>query len=401
MRRLFVLSAALACAQSLLAAEIVGSVTRVTDGDTVWVTDAEKVEHEIRFEGVDAPESRQAFGDKATQMLREKIAGKEVRVVWKKRDAFDRLLGHVYVGERWINFELVATGAAWHFKRYSHDKLLADAEVAARAAGAGLWADKSPQAPWDFRAYGRALAKAKKLTPLPSVHSAFVKLATPQAKRTIVQVCDWHAPSAEEFIAELVAGRKVLPTPDEAEQLYEKHLADIQRVQEEQATLLRTMIDITFDETKTKSKEDKPPVVFQENLTPEGVKGYKFLNDLIAKREKAGDTARFREAILRYGATGRLYREGKIKDVLPLEDAEAWKAAYAVKKDGKLVIDKKAMERREDALVAVMLKQTGVVLVVLDGGHDLTDNLQRAGAKVEYLRVETRAYRKLVVSIAP
>jgi hypothetical protein len=322
------------------------------------------------------------------------VLGKKVRIEWMERDRYGRILGHVYLGDRWINRELVEEGFAWHFKRYSADQRLADAENAARTARKGLWSDKEPQPPWDLRAYKRALAKAKKLTPLPSVHSAFVKLATPQATTTIIQVCDWHALSAEEFVAELIATRKVLPTPDEAEKLYEKHLADVAAVREEQLTVLRTMIDITFDETKTKSTKDKPPVVFQESLTPEGVKGYKFLNDLIGRREKAGTAGRFSEAILRYGATGRLYREGKIKELLPLEDAAAWKAAYPEKKDGALV-----MEKREDAQVANMLKQTGIVLVVMGGGHDLSDNLQRAGVKVEYLRVETRTYRKLALAV--
>jgi hypothetical protein len=67
--------------------------------------------------------------------------------------------------------------------------------------------------------------------------------------------------------------------------------------------------------------------------------------------------------------------------------------------DGAAVTDEKAMEKQEDAQVAALIKEPGVVLVVLDGAHDLTNNLQQAGAKVEYLRVETWAYRKLASSL--
>jgi endonuclease YncB( thermonuclease family) len=36
---------------------------RVTDGDTIFVLDADKVHHKISLQGIDAPERRQAFGD--------------------------------------------------------------------------------------------------------------------------------------------------------------------------------------------------------------------------------------------------------------------------------------------------------------------------------------------------
>ena len=39
-----------------------GRVVGVADGDTITVLDASKSQHRIRLRGVDAPESRQAFG---------------------------------------------------------------------------------------------------------------------------------------------------------------------------------------------------------------------------------------------------------------------------------------------------------------------------------------------------
>ena len=42
-------------------------------------------------------------------------------------------------------------GFAWHYKRYSSDPLLSQAQVDARNAKAGLWADPHAIAPWDFR----------------------------------------------------------------------------------------------------------------------------------------------------------------------------------------------------------------------------------------------------------
>jgi endonuclease YncB( thermonuclease family) len=47
---------------------------------------------------------------------------------------------------------MVADGLAWHYVRYSKDARLAAAEREARAAGEGLWADKAPVPPWEWRA---------------------------------------------------------------------------------------------------------------------------------------------------------------------------------------------------------------------------------------------------------
>jgi hypothetical protein len=154
---------------------------------------------------------------------------------------------------------------------------------------------------------------AKKLAALPSVQSVNVKLAVPGAKTTIIQICDWHLIGAEAFLAQYDGQLD----PDEAVKLYEKHLNEVESVQKEQLALLRAILD-----------KFKVKAVFQENLTAEQVKPYKLLADVLAKHENERD---YREAILRHGATGRLYREGKIKEVLPLEDQAAWQNANPVK----------------------------------------------------------------------
>ena len=56
-----------------------------------------------------------------------------------RQDRYKRTLGDIFLGARWINLELVEEGYTWHYKHYSKDKRLAQAE--ARAAKRGLWAD--------------------------------------------------------------------------------------------------------------------------------------------------------------------------------------------------------------------------------------------------------------------
>ena len=53
-----------------------------------------------------------------------------------------------------LNAELVRGGYAWVYGRYCKKAFCADwkgLEAQAKAVGAGLWADRNPQAPWDWR----------------------------------------------------------------------------------------------------------------------------------------------------------------------------------------------------------------------------------------------------------
>ena len=60
-------------------------------------------------------------------------------------------MGKVYLGERYINKELVAEGHAWVYRQYMTDPLLLVNEAAARFNDVGLWFDDNPIAPWDWR----------------------------------------------------------------------------------------------------------------------------------------------------------------------------------------------------------------------------------------------------------
>lgn len=130
---------------------IVGRVVGVTDGDTITVLDADHRQHKIRLEGIDAPESHQAFGTQSKNALSKKIFGKSVSVAWEEKDGYGRTLGSIYLDDRWINKEMVEEGWAWHYVKYSDDEDLSNAEQSAKAARVGLWGAPRPIAPWDFR----------------------------------------------------------------------------------------------------------------------------------------------------------------------------------------------------------------------------------------------------------
>jgi endonuclease YncB( thermonuclease family) len=150
--RLFVVVLAFYAEPDAKPHELTGKVVHIADGDTLTVLDTNKVQHKIRLSGIDAPEKSQAFGTKAKEALAEKLYEKTVRVVWKEKERYGRIVGDVHLGERDINVEMVRDGFAWRYRTYApKSKTLEEAESEARKEKLGLWHDKNPEPPWEFR----------------------------------------------------------------------------------------------------------------------------------------------------------------------------------------------------------------------------------------------------------
>ena len=136
---------------------ISGRVVRVADGDTITVLDAQMRQHKIRLAGIDAPEKAQAFGRRSQESLAELVANRSVIVETHKRDRYGRSVGKVLVEGRDINVEQIRRGLAWFYRQYERELSVRDqqsyarAEEEARSFRAGLWADKQPISPWEFR----------------------------------------------------------------------------------------------------------------------------------------------------------------------------------------------------------------------------------------------------------
>jgi endonuclease YncB( thermonuclease family) len=134
-----------------VAEEFTGRVVGVTDGDTLTVLHA-RHPATVRLVGVDAPEKRQSYGDRARRFTADLAFDRTVTVRAAGRDRNGRLLGEVLLPDgRSLSQELVRAGYAWWFWKYSRDDRLARLEEEARASRRGLWADSAPQAPWDYR----------------------------------------------------------------------------------------------------------------------------------------------------------------------------------------------------------------------------------------------------------
>jgi micrococcal nuclease len=137
------------------AEEFAGRVVGITDGDTIKVLRDGRAET-VRLQGVDAPEKRQAYGERARRFAADLSFDRTVVVRATGRDRNGRLLGEVVLPDgRSLNQELVRAGYAWWFRKYSRDVRLTRLEEEARQDRRGLWADHAPEPPWEYRVNGR------------------------------------------------------------------------------------------------------------------------------------------------------------------------------------------------------------------------------------------------------
>lgn len=132
-------------------ADFNGKVVKVIDGDTVDILTNKKIR--VRLLDIDAPERHQAYGNASKKYLASLIAGKTVYVKENKKDIYQRTLGVIYLKQVNINAKMVENGFAWayRFKGVASNKNMVKLELKAKQNKKGLWKDKHPIAPWDFR----------------------------------------------------------------------------------------------------------------------------------------------------------------------------------------------------------------------------------------------------------
>jgi endonuclease YncB( thermonuclease family) len=141
---LFLLAVPLAAQEQLS-----GAVARVVDGDTVEVKGVGRV----RLHGIDAPELAQPYGAEAKGYLEMLIGGGRVELRRTDRDRYGRVVAWIDLSDgKTVQDRLLAAGLAWWYEEYAPGAdWLAATEAAARQAGRGLWAEKDPTPPWEWR----------------------------------------------------------------------------------------------------------------------------------------------------------------------------------------------------------------------------------------------------------
>lgn len=130
---------------SLPEASLETEVTRIVDGDTLYVAD---LDERVRLIGIDTPEvdpSPECYGPESSAHLAELApVGSDVVVVFdvERQDQYGRNLAYVYVGDDLVNEEMVADGYARVYTfppNTAHVETLEAAERAARDSGLGMW----------------------------------------------------------------------------------------------------------------------------------------------------------------------------------------------------------------------------------------------------------------------
>ena len=129
-----------------------GTVIKIVDGDTYDILFDDKTTERIRMEGIDAPERGMAFYKVSKDYLGALCFGQTIRIERTNRDRYGRTVAKTFLGNgNELGFLMIQAGYAWHFKKYSADAQLANAEIEARNKRIGLWVDETPIAPWENR----------------------------------------------------------------------------------------------------------------------------------------------------------------------------------------------------------------------------------------------------------
>ena len=128
-----------------------GKVVKIADGDTLTLLTSSNEQVKIRLAGIDTPEKKQPFGNKAKQALANLAFQKQALIEVEVKDRYGRTVGVVFVDGLNVNAELVKQGMAWVYRKYTDDKRLYVLESEAKQAKRGLWLDKNPIPPWEWR----------------------------------------------------------------------------------------------------------------------------------------------------------------------------------------------------------------------------------------------------------
>jgi micrococcal nuclease len=129
-----------------------GTVTRISDGDTVWIrTSSSSRPIKVRIQGVDAPEICQAGGQQARDALRTRLLSQTVLLKARSKDDFGRTLGTIEHAGQDVGQWLVRQGHAWSYSFRHRPSVYAKEQAAAQAQRLGVWQQAKPQEPRAFR----------------------------------------------------------------------------------------------------------------------------------------------------------------------------------------------------------------------------------------------------------
>lgn len=127
-------------------------VTRVHDGDTVWVQPLGGGRYrKLRLDGLDAPELCQTGGVASRDALAALVLSKTITVRERASDDYGRGLSRLLLLGEDVGAQLVLAGHAWSYRWRLDPGPYAREEASARSQGKGLFSGQQVEMPRDFR----------------------------------------------------------------------------------------------------------------------------------------------------------------------------------------------------------------------------------------------------------
>lgn len=153
--------AAMSAVTAVQAEVYVATVTRVLDGDTVYIDAGDRKHVRIRLKGVDAPEKDQTKGDLAKEVLTQMVLGKEVLVNSFGKDKYGREVAQIGCDGQDAGAEMLSLGLVWAYRSFLGDldddwrEEYLKREDRAKHFRLGIWEDSDPIPPWTWRKMAR------------------------------------------------------------------------------------------------------------------------------------------------------------------------------------------------------------------------------------------------------
>jgi micrococcal nuclease len=129
-----------------------GRVSRVSDGDTLWVKPLAGGRYrKLRLDGLDAPEICQPGGVAARDALAQRLLGQVVTVRVRAFDDYGRAVARLEQGDLEVGAWLVREGHAWSSRWRGRPSAYADEEALARGQRRGVFQTNDAEEPRAFR----------------------------------------------------------------------------------------------------------------------------------------------------------------------------------------------------------------------------------------------------------
>lgn len=139
----------------MIAAAMMCLVIGIVDGDTIDARCGDKGAYQqirVRVNAIDAPESKQAFGQVSKRSASDLCYMQEAKIIPNNTKTYDRVVASVECRGKDLAAHQVQQGLAWVYPQYAKKRQdLFPLQESAKSAGVGLWSIPNQVEPWRYR----------------------------------------------------------------------------------------------------------------------------------------------------------------------------------------------------------------------------------------------------------